>query len=232
MPATNADAYTPPALDPGWLLAATPDWLVVNKPAGLLSVPGRGAGKDDCAISRVQAQFADALIVHRLDMATSGLLLLARGPQMQRALSAAFRERQVDKTYLAIVAGRLADPHGSIDLPLITGWPNRPRQMVEHQTGKPSLTHYCCLGYDPARDVSQVALTPVTGRSHQLRVHMAALGHPILGDELYGGPHRQRASRLLLHAARLALPDPAGGAALHFDCPPDFTPPWHVSRPE
>lgn len=214
--------YLPPA-DTGLdLVAVDASFIIVNKPAGLLSVPGRGDDKQDCQIHRAQREFPDALTVHRLDMSTSGLLLLARGIEMQRQLSAIFRERQVDKTYLAVVAGRLANKAGSIDLPLITDWPNRPRQKVDFDIGKPSLTRYRSLGYDATSDTSRVALTPVTGRSHQLRVHMAALGHPILGDELYGGEHQARASRLLLHATMLAFPHPIGGELLRFDCPPAF----------
>lgn len=196
--------------------------IVVAKPAGLLSVPGRGAGREDCLASRVQAEYADALIVHRLDMDTSGLLVLARGAEMHRRLSRLFRERQVDKRYAAIVAGRLEPACGEVNLPLITDWPNRPRQMVDHTLGKPSLTRYRVLAVDAADDFSRVALEPVTGRSHQLRVHMAALGHPILGDPLYGGAAAARAGRLLLHAEYLAFPHPENGEALRFESPPPF----------
>ena len=203
--------YCPPPPDPDWILAVDSTFILLNKPAGLLSVPGRGADKQDCAASRIQAQFPDALIVHRLDMATSGLLLLARGPAMQSRLSQLFRERQVDKRYRAVVAGHLAQDEGEIDLPLITDWPNRPLQKVDFVAGKPSLTRFHREAYNAASDSSRVLLEPVTGRSHQLRLHLAALGHPILGDELYAGIHRSRAPRLLLHACSLSFPHPLTG---------------------
>ena len=186
--------------------------LVVDKPAGLLSVPGRGGDKQDSLATRVQAEFPDALIVHRLDMATSGLLLFARGAEAQRRLSAQFRLRQIDKRYLASVSGQLA-PAGEINLPLAADWPNRPRQQVAAESGKPSLTRYRLVDYDAMRGVSRVELEPVTGRTHQLRVHLAAIGHPILGDALYGGA---AAERLNLHATRLTLIHPFTGAPLDF----------------
>lgn len=188
--------------------------VVVDKPAGLLSVPGRGEGKQDCASARVQALYADALIVHRLDMATSGLLLLARGAAMQRALSIAFAGRQVHKRYVAVVAGLLAADQGEIDAPLIADWPNRPRQVIDLARGKPSLTRWTVLGRDAALGRTRIALEPVTGRSHQLRVHLAHIGHPILGDELYGDIGTS--ARLLLHASELRLVHPLFGTPLHF----------------
>src|SRR5688572_2313062 len=143
--------------------------VIADKPAGVLSVPGRGADKQDCMSARVQALFPDALIVHRLDMATSGLLLFARGSAVQRAMSIAFMERRVDKRYDAVVAGRMAGDDGRIDLPLSADWPNRPRQKVDHARGKPSLTLWRVLAREGER--SRLELEPVTGRSHQLRVH-------------------------------------------------------------
>lgn len=214
--------YCPPPPDPDWILAVDSAFILVNKPAGLLSVPGRGADKQDCAAKRIQEQFPDALIVHRLDMATSGLLLLARGPAMQSRLSQLFRERQVDKRYLAVVAGQLAQDEGAIDLPLLTDWPNRPLQIVDFAAGKPSLTRFRREAYDAGDDSSRVLLEPVTGRSHQLRVHLAALGHPILGDELYAGVHRSRATRLLLHACSLSFPHPIDGHSCEFSCAAPF----------
>ncbi len=208
--------YQPPphcGLD---LIAEEAAFVVVCKPAGLLSVPGRGEGKEDCLASRVQAEFPDALIVHRLDMATSGLLVLARGAEMHRRLSRLFQERQVHKRYLAVVGGKLAAEQGSIELPLITDWPNRPRQVVDFTVGKASLTRYRCLSHDPLTDSSRVELEPVTGRSHQLRVHMAAIGHPIMGDELYGEAYREKAARLLLHASELSFPHPDSGTPCRF----------------
>lgn len=197
--------------------------LVVDKPAGLLSVPGRGSAKQDCASARIQREYADALIVHRLDMATSGLLLLARGAEMQRRLSRAFERREVGKRYVAVVAGRL-QPDGAdsnrwseIDLPLAADWPNRPRWAVDHERGKPSQTRWRAIGYDAIHDQTRLELDPLTGRSHQLRVHLQALAHPILGDALYAPPEVQaRASRLLLHATELRLVHPASSEPMHW----------------
>jgi len=191
--------------------------VVAEKASGLLSVPGRGPDRQDCLSARVQAQFADALIVHRLDMETSGLMLFARGIESQRALSRAFETREVGKRYVAVVAGLIDDEEGSIDLPLICDWPNRPRQMVDHELGKPSLTRYRVLSRDATMHTTRVSLMPVTGRSHQLRVHMAALRHPMLGDSLYAPPGVQALSpRLLLHATELRFAHPVTGEALTF----------------
>ena len=202
------------------LIYADADILVVNKAPDLLSVPGRGPDKQDCLIHRVQAVYPDALAVHRLDMATSGLLLMARGAAMHRQLSMLFQERQVAKRYIAVVAGQLAVETGEINLPLICDWPNRPRQMVSFEIGKPSLTRYRLLGFDALSNSSRVELEPITGRSHQLRVHMAALGHPILGDDLYGSA--SSAPRLLLHATMLSFPLPGSDQWQRFESPPDF----------
>lgn len=195
--------------------------LVLNKPAGLLAVPGRGPDKADCLAARAQARYPDARVVHRLDMDTSGLMVMARGGAAQRALSRAFAVRAVGKRYLAVVGGRLPAPveaWGVIDLPLVCDWPNRPRQIVDHALGKPSLTRWRAASYDAASDTTRVELEPVTGRSHQLRVHLAALGHPILGDPLYAPTALLvRAPRLLLHAWRLAFAHPASGETLEFE---------------
>jgi len=186
--------------------------VVIDKPAGLLSVPGRT--EPDCASARVQALYPDALIVHRLDQATSGLLLFARGPQAQRDLSADFAERRVDKVYIAVVAGHL-DGEGLVDLPLAADWPNRPRQQVDPERGKPSQTRWRVLAHEGPH--TRVRLEPLTGRSHQLRVHMAQLGHAILGDALYASPDIAAASpRLLLHASELRIGDN------YFTAPPRF----------
>lgn len=215
-------AYVPPP-DTGLSVVHADDALVVvDKPAGLLSVPGRGDDKADCLASRVQAEFPDALIVHRLDMSTSGLLVLARGEAVHRELSRLFRERQVAKRYVAVVAGRLAADAGEVDLPLICDWPNRPRQKVDFAIGKPSLTRFRRLAHDAAADTTRVELEPVTGRSHQLRVHLASLGHPILGDDLYGGAATDRAARLLLHAMDLSFVHPSTAAVVHFHCHAPF----------
>lgn len=197
--------------------------IVALKPSGLLSVPGLGEKGQDCLSARVQALFADALVVHRLDMSTSGLMLFARGPVAQKSLSRAFAARQVHKRYVAIVAGRPAADAGEIDLPLIADWPNRPRQKVDPSIGKPSLTRYRMLAYDASRDASRLELEPVTGRAHQLRVHLQAIGHPILGDALYAPPELCRQStRLLLHASGLRLSHPAGGEILAWDSAAPF----------
>ncbi|MBK7615451.1 MAG: RNA pseudouridine synthase [Burkholderiales bacterium] len=189
--------------------------LVVDKPAGLLSVPGRGPNKADCAASRVQQQFPDALVVHRLDMGTSGLLLFARGPEAQRQISRSFEARQTDKRYEALVWGLVQGDQGQIDLPLICDWPNRPRQMVSRDAGKPSTTRWQVLARDASKHQTRIALQPITGRSHQLRVHLQTLGHPILGDELYAHHEALAAApRLMLHACRLSLPHPNTGATL------------------
>ena len=191
--------------------------LVVDKPAGLLAVPGRGEDKQDCLSSRIQQRVPDALIVHRLDMATSGLLVFARGIEMQRMLSEMFRTRQVEKRYQAIVEGAPARDAGSIDLHIATDWPNRPRRKIDAVTGKPSLTNYRVLERGTGR--SRMELEPVTGRTHQLRLHMMALGHPIVGDELYCG---LPAERLMLHATFLAFRHPVGGNWLNCSSEPSF----------
>ncbi len=214
------------------LVYADDTLLVTDKPSGLLAVPGRGADKQDCLAARMQARYPDALIVHRLDMATSGLMVMARGPAAQRALSKAFAAREVTKRYVAIVAGRLDAPAdgwgmpenwGIIDLPIGVDWPNRPRRIVDHQAGKPSLTRWRVLRHDEAGLNTRVELEPVTGRSHQLRVHLRALGHPILGDALYAPPSVQALSgRLLLHARSLRLAHPLTGRMMVFERPSPF----------
>ena len=191
--------------------------IVAIKPAGLLTVPGRGAGNNDCLAARIQARHADALIVHRLDMATSGLVVLARGAAAHRHLGMAFAARAVEKAYVAIVDGLVEADTGEIDLPLIADWPNRPRQIVDLHQGKSSLTRYRVLARDVQAGRTRIELMPVTGRSHQLRVHLQALGHPILGDALYAPPSVQAAvDRLLLHATALSFPHPDSGARAEF----------------
>lgn len=188
--------------------------LAVSKPAGLLAVPGRGADKQDCLSVRIQKIYPDALIVHRLDMATSGLILFARGLEMQRKLSRLFHDRNVQKYYEAVVDGRL-DEAGEITLPLIADWPNRPKQKVDLGAGKHSLTRYRLLQYDSTSDTSRVELEPVTGRTHQLRLHLAAVGHPVIGDVLYDG---RPAERLMLHATKLSMAHPISGQLLNLHC--------------
>lgn len=215
------------------LLAANPievlyvdDFLIVlNKPPGLLSVPGRGADKQDCLSLRVQAHYPDALVVHRLDMSTSGLIVMARGAAMQRALNTAFSERAVRKRYEAIASGAIPptpDTWETIALPIAVDWPNRPLRVVD-ATGQPSTTRYQVLQIAPDQQSTRVALEPVTGRTHQLRVHLKAIGHPIVGDALYA-PEAvcMRAPRLLLHACALAFTHPATGESLQFTTAPTF----------
>ncbi len=202
--------------------------LVLNKPAGLLSVPGKGEDKQDCLSSRVQQAYPDALVVHRLDMATSGLMMMARGSAMQRALSRLFETREVHKRYVAVVDGNIrGDKHTDewtlIDLPIAVDWPNRPLRVIDAAAGKPSQTRWRAMGFDPASNTTRLELEPVTGRSHQLRVHLQALGHPILGDSLYATEEaKARAPRLLLHACVLEFVEPAGGRFFSFASDPDF----------
>ena len=193
--------------------------LVLDKPAGLLSVPGRGDDKQDCLSARAQRLYPDALITHRLDQATSGLMVMARGAEPNRQLSAAFADRSVDKRYIAVVEGILEAPDdewGVIDLPISQDWPNRPRRIIDPQAGKPSTTRWRVLAHDEASQTTHLELEPLTGRSHQLRVHLQALGHPIVGDTLYGSQAASSASRMLLHARSLALRHPSSGEAMRF----------------
>ena len=215
--------YTPP-VDTGLDILYQDELLIaVNKPSGLLSVPGRGADKQDCMITRTQQRFTDALTVHRLDMETSGILLFARNKTVHRLLSRAFQEREVEKQYTAVIAGALEREVGEVNLPLICDWPNRPRQKVDHEVGKPSLTRYQRLSYDAVLDATRVALSPVTGRSHQLRVHMLSLGHAILGDPLYAPPDvKAKAARLQLHANKMLIQHPVSGEPLQLYSEPPF----------
>lgn len=188
--------------------------LAVDKPAGLLAVPGRGEAKQDCVARRVQAAYPQALVVHRLDEATSGVMLFGLGAAAQRALSIAFAERRVAKRYEAVVHGLIDDEEGLIELPLAADWPNRPRQQVDPERGKPSRTAWRVIARDPAGRRSRLALEPHTGRSHQLRVHLAAIGHPIVGDVLYASSAHPPAPRLMLHACELRFAHPVSGAAV------------------
>ena len=202
--------------------------LVLNKPPGLLSVPGRGEDKQDCLSRRVQLIFPDALIVHRLDMATSGLMLMARGLAMQRQLSQLFEKRLIQKRYQAIVKGCPAassstDGWSLIDLPIAADWPRRPLRIIDAAKGKPSQTRWRALGFDANTNTTRVELEPLTGRSHQLRVHLQALGHPILGDALYGPDAMPVDSpRLLLHACALRFAHPVNGHLMALQSNPDF----------
>ncbi len=196
--------------------------LVFDKPSGLLSVPGLGPDKQDCLSARVQAHWAEALIVHRLDMATSGILLMARGPEMQKTLSMAFEKRRMHKRYEAVVLGTpipVPDEQGwsRIPLPMRIDYQNRPRSIIDFERGKPSLTLWRALGPGPWAETTRLSLEPHTGRTHQLRVHLAAIGHPIVGDPLYAPVEvPARAPRLLLHASELAFEHPVTGQPCHF----------------
>ena len=204
--------YTPPQT-PLQVLHQDHDVLCVDKPSGLLSVPGRGAHLADCLLTRVQAAFPEALLVHRLDRDTSGVMVFALSPHAQRHLSMQFEARKTKKTYIARVYGDVAQDQGQIDLPLIVDWPNRPLQKICHETGKQAITDYKVqkrLGTE-----ARVQLFPQTGRSHQLRVHMQALGHPILGDPFYAtGAALDAADRLMLHALELRFNHPQSGRGL------------------
>jgi len=214
--------YQPPlhiGLD---ILFEDKDIVVVNKPSGLLSVPGRGIDKQDCMLSRLQLEYPTALTVHRLDMPTSGIMIFALNKNMQKLLGILFEKRNIHKQYIARVYGALSEKSGIINQPLITDWPNRPKQKIDYKTGKPSITKFHRLSTD--NNSSMIQLQPVTGRSHQLRVHMSSLGHPILGDKLYGIYQSRTASdRLLLHAEKLSFMHPVTDHKIEIICKADFT---------
>lgn len=208
-----SDTYAPPDT-PLDVLHEDHEILIVNKPAGLLSVPGKGEHLADCLITRVQEVFPQALLVHRLDRDTSGVMVFALSPHAQRHLGLQFEKRQVKKTYVARLWGRLEPKTGTVDLPLIVDWPNRPRQMVCHETGKPAQTDWRVVKYGD--NETRVRFMPKTGRSHQLRVHALALGHPILGDPFYAEGAARDFPRLMLHSEELRLRHPDGGAGLKY----------------
>ena len=209
--------YAPPTT-PLDILHVDAVLLVVNKPSGLLSVPGRAEAHRDCLITRLQVVHPEALLIHRLDMDTSGLMIFARSKPAQRHISKQFEDRQVSKTYIARVSGHPPENSGIVDLPLIADWPNRPLQMVDHARGKQAITRWRVLSRDD--NSSLMELTPETGRSHQLRVHMKALGHPIIGDRFYAPQDIAKLSpRLLLHAEKIALNQPDIGSRVTFHCP-------------
>jgi len=212
-------AYTPPD-EPLRVIHADHAIVVIDKPAGLLTVPGRGEHLSDCLIARVQAIFPGALLVHRLDRDTSGVIVFALTRHAQRVLSAQFEERKTRKAYRARLWGHLEPREGRVDLPLIVDWPNRPRPHVDHVNGKPAQTDWKVLGHDPD-GTTRVRLFPLTGRSHQLRVHMAELGHPILGDPFYAEGPARAFPRLMLHAEslRFSHPETGKGVTLTAPCP-------------
>lgn len=219
----SATHYKPPPHQKLDIRYIDDELIILNKPSGLLSVPGRGADKQDSLSDRVQQQFPEALTVHRLDMDTSGLILMARSKDSQRQLSQLFEQRQIEKHYMAVADGLLQPNKGEINLPLMSDWPNRPRQKVDHEHGKPSTTHYQLMHYDADQNTSLILLTPVTGRSHQIRVHLQTIGHPILGDRLYA--HQEvlaKSGRLMLHASFLAFTHPMSKIRIQIECKADF----------
>jgi tRNA pseudouridine32 synthase/23S rRNA pseudouridine746 synthase len=212
-------AYDPPAT-PVQLLHEDAHVLVLDKPAGLLSVPGKLEGRQDCLITRLQAARWDALVVHRLDCDTSGVIIFARTKQAQGFLGQEFEHRRAQKTYVARVHGQITGDGGRIDLPLGSDWDYRPRQKVDHLNGRPAVTDWQVI--DRSQTETRVRLTPHTGRSHQLRVHMLALGHPIIGDQIYAPETSRDYPRLMLHAETLTLHHPATGERVSFTAPAPF----------
>ncbi|MFN3662065.1 pseudouridine synthase [Yoonia sp.] len=210
--------YDPPQ-GPLVILHSDHQVLLVDKPAGLLSVPGKGPDLTDCLIARVQAVFPDALLVHRLDRDTSGVMIFAMAPHAQRHLGLQFENRQTKKTYVARVWGEIAEKTGTVDLPLIVDWPNRPLQMVDHENGRSAVTDWRVVRKGGGE--TRVRLMPKTGRSHQLRVHMLALGHPILGDPFYATGQARDHPRLMLHSETLQFRHPDGGQGMRISakCP-------------
>ncbi|UXX82677.1 pseudouridine synthase [Roseovarius pelagicus] len=208
-----SNEYTPPDV-PLSVLHADHEIVVLDKPEGLLSVPGKGEHLSDCLLSRVQDAFPTALLVHRLDRDTSGVMVFGLTPHAQRHLGLQFEKRYVRKSYVARVFGRMEPKTGTVDLPLIVDWPNRPRQMVCHETGRAAQTDWRVLRASEAE--TRVRLMPKTGRSHQLRVHMLAMGHPILGDPFYAEGGARAHPRLMLHSEELRLKHPDGGRGMSF----------------
>lgn len=195
-------------------------FIVVDKPAGLLSIPGRYVR--DSVLHRAFFEYPDVSIVHRLDLDTSGLMVLARSGEAARSLSRQFRARIVHKSYVAQVWGKPAQDEGTIDLPLSGDPRDKPRHRVDLENGKEAVTRFRVLS--PRGDRSTLLLTPLTGRSHQLRVHMAHIGHPILGCDLYAHPDAfAAAQRLMLHACRLAFEHPVSGDQVAFESTAPFT---------
>lgn len=213
----KSNAYAPPT-DPLHIVYQDDDLLVLDKPSGLLSVPGKSPDLADCLESRAKAAFPGALLIHRLDMDTSGLFIMALDKDVQGNLGKQFERRKVQKTYIALADGIAEEDEGLIDLPLRCDWPNRPLQMVCHEHGKPSQTHWKVLERDTEKNTTRFELKPITGRSHQLRVHLKEIGHPILGDPFYGTDQSQNAApRLLLHAQSLTIHHPEDGRLVTFE---------------
>ena len=214
--------YNPPQ-EPWLDLVYRDDYIaVVNKPSGLLSVPGNQPQYYDSAMSRVKEKYGFCEPAHRLDMATSGILLFALSKAADRELKRQFREREPKKYYQALVWGHVEQDHGVVELPLICDWENRPRQKICFERGKRAVTFYDVLQRYP-NNTTRVKLTPIIGRSHQLRLHMLALGHPILGDKFYAHPQAKALSpRLCLHAESLQIQHPITGETMEFTAPVGF----------
>ncbi|MEM7740462.1 MAG: pseudouridine synthase [Pseudomonadota bacterium] len=201
------------------VIAETVDFLVLDKPADLLSVPGKT--QQDCLEARVQAHYPDALTVHRLDMATSGICVMARGKTNLSDLQQQFEKRKTTKVYEAVVAGHVIGDTGTVDAPIVCDWPNRPLQMIDYERGRQAITHWRVI--DRYHDQTRMELKPITGRSHQLRVHMRSIGHAVLGDHWYANEQVRVASpRLLLHARALGFTSPTTGEDVHFSSPCPF----------
>ena len=210
--------YDPP-MGPLVIIHADDQVIVLDKPSGLLSVPGKTVGRSDCVELRLRAIHPETLLVHRLDCDTSGVMIFARSKAAQGFLGQEFEQRRSEKTYIARLWGHLSPDQGRVDLPLCTDWPNRPRQHVDHENGRAAQTDWQVLGYEG--DTTRVELHPLTGRSHQLRVHMLEQGHPILGDPIYATGSALDFPRLMLHAASLSLHHPATKERVTFSaaCP-------------
>ena len=211
-------SYNPP-IDPLVIAYQDEQIIVVDKPSGLLSVPGKTVGRRECVELRLRAMHPETLLVHRLDCDTSGVMIFARSKLAQGFLGQEFEKRRSEKTYIARLWGHLKPEEGRVDLPLCTDWPNRPRQQVDHENGRAAQTDWVVLGYDG--DTTRIRLHPLTGRSHQLRVHMLALGHPILGDPIYATGNALNFPRLMLHAETLSLHHPTTKERVSFtvECP-------------
>lgn len=221
MPANPDFVYNPPMIPYLDIVYRDEDIIVLNKQNGLLTVPGRLEEHQDCLETRVQRVLPSAVIIHRLDMATSGIIVMALNKQAQGRIGRQFEKRQTSKTYIARVFGQVTLDSGSVEASLICDWPNRPKQKVDEENGKKALTHYQVL--ERNQDTTLVQLTPVTGRSHQLRVHMLTLGHPIIGDRLYAHPSALALSpRLALHAKSLTIYHPTSNELLTFEAPCPF----------
>lgn len=216
------DSYTPPD-EPLRILHHDHEIVLVDKPSGLLSVPGKGEALADCLITRLQGVFPDALLVHRLDRDTSGVMVFALTPHAQRHLGLQFEKRMTKKIYLARVWGRVEGREGTVNLPIIVDWPNRPLQKIDFENGREAITDWRVVRHetDDLGETTRMRLMPKTGRSHQLRIHMRELGHPILGDSLYASGPAREAQRLMLHAESLRFRHPDGGKNLSFsaNCP-------------